>query len=192
MPFHQEHCPPATWHGKAAYTGMLGPWVSTLGIRFNTEFNEFFAILQLLFGNSCLNILLGPCHFGHVVTEKSTGGLHDPSTSECNFAIPSQSTLQKIDIGYPKEVPPGFINHTLEVASGLSDKGEQFVCSFDGKTLAIGSKGETTGDINMWGVEPKSMNIHHNLEGRNTLLSFLDWTTAQLTQVNLPHRQKEL
>ena len=100
--------------------------------------------------------------------------------------------LQKIDIGYPKEVLPGFINHTLKVASGLSDKGKQFVCFFNGKTLSISSKGETTGDIDMWGMEPKSMNIHHNLECRNSLLSFLDRTMAQLTQVNLPHRQKEL
>ena len=165
---------------------------STVGIRFDTEFSEFFAILQVLFGNSCLNVLCGPCHFGHVVTEKSTRGLYDPSTSECNFAIPSRTMLQKIDIGYPKEVPPGFINHTLDVASGLSDKGEHFVCSFDGKTLSISSKGETTGDIDMWGVEPKSMNIHHNLQHRNSLLSFLDKMTAQVTQVNLPHRQKEL
>ena len=144
---------------SSLYRGAWAMCKSTVGIRFDTEFNEFFAILQLLFSNSCLNVLWGPCHFGHVVTEKSTKGLYDPSTSECNFAIPSRSSLQKIDIGYPKEVPPGFINHTLEVASGLSDKGEQFVCSFDGKTLAIDSKGETTGDINMWGVEPKSIYI---------------------------------
>ena len=58
--------------------------------------------------------------------------------------------------------------------------------------LSIGSKGETTSDIDMWGVEPKSMNIHHNLQCRNSLLSFLDKMTAQVTQVNLPHRQKEL
>ena len=58
--------------------------------------------------------------------------------------------------------------------------------------LSISSKGETTSDIDMWGVEPKSMNIHHNLQCRNSLLSFLDKTTAQVTQVNLPHRQKEL
>ena len=190
MPFHQEHCPPAIWHGKAAYTGVLGPCVSTVGIRFDTEFSEFFTILQVLFGNSCLNILCGPCHFGHVVTEKFMRGLYDPSTSECNFAIPSRTMLQKIDIGYPKEVPPGFINHMLDVASGLSEK-EHFV-SFDGKTLSISSKGETTGDIDMWGVEPKSMNIHHNLQCRKSLLSFLDKTTTQVTQVNLPHRQKEL
>ena len=57
---------------------------------------------------------------------------------------------------------------------------------------SISSKGETTSDIDMWGVEPKSMNIHHNLQCRNSLLSFLDKMTAQVTQVNLPHRQKEL
>ena len=148
---------------RSLYRGAWATCKSTVGIRFDTEFSEFFAILQLLFGNSCLNVLHGPCHFGHVVTEKPTRGLYDPSTSECNFAIPSRTTLQKIDIGYPKEVPPGFINHMLNVASGLSDKGEHFVCSFNGKALSIGSKGETTGDIDMWGVEPKSMNIHHNL-----------------------------
>ena len=41
-------------------------------------------------------------------------------------------------------------------------------------------------------VEPKSMNIHHNLQCRKSLLSFLDKMTAQVTHVNLPHRQKEL
>ena len=148
---------------SSLYRGAWATCKSTVGIRFDTEFSEFFAILQVLFGNSCLNVLHGPCHFGHVVTEKSTRGLYDPSTSECNFAIPSRTTLQKIDIGYLKEVSPGFINHTLDVASGLSDKGEHFVCSFNGKTLSISSKGETTGDIDMWGVEPKSMNIHHNI-----------------------------
>ena len=148
---------------SSLYWGAWATCKSTVGIRFDTEFSEFFAILQVLFGKSCLNVLHGPCHFGHVVTEKSTRGLYDPSTSECNFAIPSRTTLQKIDIGHPKEVPPGFINHMLDVASELSDKGEHFVCSFDGKTLSISSKGETTSDIDMWGVEPKSMNIHHNL-----------------------------
>ena len=58
--------------------------------------------------------------------------------------------------------------------------------------LSISSKGETMGDIDMWDVEPKSMNIHHNLEHRNSLLLFLDRTMAQLKQVNLPHSQKEL
>ena len=177
---------------SSLYRGAWAMCKSTVCIRFDTEFSEFFAILHVLFSNSCLNVLCGPYHFGIVVAEKSTRGLYDPSTSECNFAIPSRTTLQKIDIGYPKEVPPGFINHTLDVASGLSDKEEHFVCSFNGKTLSIGSKGETTRDNHMWGVEPKSMNIHHNLQHRNSLLSFLDKMTAQVTQVNLLHRQKEL
>ena len=112
---------------SSLYRGAWATCKSTVGIRFDTEFSEFFAILQVLFGNSYLNVLHGPCHFGHVVTEKSTRGLYDPSTSECNFAIPSRTTLQKIDIGYPKEVPPGFINHTLNVASGLSNENILFV-----------------------------------------------------------------
>ena len=36
------------------------------------------------------------------------------------------------------------------------------------------------------------MNIHHNLQCRNSLLSFLDKMAAQVTQVNLAYRQKEL
>ena len=56
---------------SALYCGAWAMCTSTVGIHFDREFNEFFAILQLLFGNSCLNVMRGPCHFGHLVSERS-------------------------------------------------------------------------------------------------------------------------
>ena len=49
-------------------------WVtckSTVGMQYNKEFVEFWSIINLLFGGSATNVLCGPVHLGHVVSEKS-------------------------------------------------------------------------------------------------------------------------
>ena len=33
-----------------------------------------------------------------------------------HFALPSNCTLKRMDIGYDKIIPPGFVDHTLDVA----------------------------------------------------------------------------
>ena len=78
--------------------------------------------------------------------------LYNPVDGEFNFAIPSILTLKKLDIGYPTEIPVGFVEQSLKLASEKSKKGAQLVLSFDGKLVAPGCKGENCSDTNMWGA----------------------------------------
>ena len=72
---------------------------------------------------------------------------------EFNFPIPSIPTLKKIDIGFPTEIPVGFVEQSLALAKSKAHEGCQFVLSFDGKLIAPGCKGDCTGDSNLWGKE---------------------------------------
>ena len=97
-----------------------------------------------MFGGGIINTLCGRVHFSHVTSEKSPRGLFKPVKDEFNFPVPSITTLKKLDIGYPIEVPVGIIQHSLEA-------GDEFILSFDGKLISPGCKGTNTGDCDMWG-----------------------------------------
>ena len=47
-------------------------------------------------------------------------GLFKPIEGEFNFPVPSVPTLKKLDIGYPLEIPVGFIEHSLNLAEEAS------------------------------------------------------------------------
>ena len=58
-----------------------------------------------------------------------------------------------MNIGFPSEIPVGFVEQSLALAEEKGRSGSQFILSFDGKLVAPGCKGERTGDSDMWGVE---------------------------------------
>ena len=62
---------------------------TTTTMRFDNEYIEFFALLQILFGASITNVLRGPSHFGKVVDEEVERNVYNPKSGKCNFAIPS-------------------------------------------------------------------------------------------------------
>ena len=125
----------------------------TTTMKFNQEYIEFSALLQILFGTSITNVLCGPGHFGKVLDEKVHRNQYNPKSGKCNFAILSAYTLSKLDIGYPKDIPCGKIEHTLQIAEEQSWDGKQFTLSFDGKLVAQGSFGEKNRDVDLWGHE---------------------------------------
>ena len=61
--------------------------------------------------------------------------------------------MKKFDIGFPSEIPVGFITQSLEIAEWKAKEGCEFVLSFDGKLIALGCKGESKGDANLWGLK---------------------------------------
>ena len=133
------------WHGKAAYTGVLGPCVSLQlaldliqnsvnSLQFCKCFSAIHAQMYCVVHATLDMWLQKNLQGGYMILQQVNAIL----------AIPSRTTLQKIGYwGIQRKYYLGFINHTLDVACGLSDKGEHFVCSFDRKTLSVGSKGET-------------------------------------------------
>ena len=80
-------------------------------------------------------------------------GKYDPVLGEFNFPIPSIPTLKKLDIGFPTEIPVGFVEQSLALAESKVCEGCQFVLSIDGKLIVPGCKGYCTGDSNLWGKE---------------------------------------
>lgn len=126
---------------------------STTVMKYQPEVKEFWALLKNMFGSSVLNVLRGPAHFGKVVTEECERSSYDPNQGTCNFAIPSTSTLNRMETEYGKYVPAGFIQQTLDICQRQSKKGHQYVLSFDAKKLAPGLKNEVDGDIDLLGFE---------------------------------------
>ena len=84
-------------------------------MHYDSEYSNFYGLLQMLLGSSITKVLRDPAHFGQVVSELTEKSKYSPSQGLCNFTIPSVRTLHKLDIGYKKEIPCGFINHTLEM-----------------------------------------------------------------------------
>ena len=67
--------------------------------------------------------------------------------------------LKKLNIGFPSEIPVGFVEQSLALAEEQGRCGSQFILSFDGKLVAPGCKGERTGDSDMLGVEGPPPNL---------------------------------
>ena len=115
----------------------------------DTDYIHFCLALKI-FGSSII-VLCGPAHFGKVLDETIPRNKYDPSSGKCNFVIPSVKTLQKFDVGYPKDVPCGVIEHTLDVATEQCKHDKQLTLSFDGKLVTQGSFGDKNGDVDLWG-----------------------------------------
>ena len=145
-------CSNMSW--KAALDmGYLSTCETTLKMVYDKEWLEFCQVVYHMFGGGIINTLRGRVHFSHVTSEKSPRGLFKPVKGEFNFPVPSITTLKKLDIGYPTEVPVGIIQHSLDLACERAEAGDEFILSFDGKLISPGCKGTNTGDCDMWGRE---------------------------------------
>ena len=136
-------------------------------MRYEPEYIEFMAVINLLFGSSTLNVLQGPAHFGSVVSGEAQRSKCDPSESKCNFPVPSYRIIQNMDTGYPKVLRPGLIECTLDICEELTQPHQkQFELLSDGMQVVPGSKGVSHGDVDLWGAEKPISNaqacsIHH-------------------------------
>ena len=145
-------CSNMSW--KAALDmGYLSTCETTSKMVYDKEWLEFCQIVYHMFGGGIINTLCGRTHFSHVTSEKSPRGLFKPVKGEFNFPVPSITTLKKLDISYPTEVPVGIIQHSLDLACEHAEAGDEFILSFDGKLISPGCKGTNTGDCDMWGRE---------------------------------------
>ena len=102
-----------------------------------------------MFGAGVINALRGRGHFSQVTSNRTLKNKYDPTEGEFNFPIPSIPTLKKLDIGFPSEIPVGFVEQSLQLAEMKSKSGAQFILSFDGKLVAPGCKGDQKGDTDM-------------------------------------------
>ena len=146
---------------SALHMGRYSACPTTTVMRYDPEYMEFMAVMNLLFGSSALNVLQGPAHFGSVVSGEAPRGKYEPSDSKCNFPVPSYRIIKNLNTGYPKVLKPGLIDCTLDMCEELTRlHNKQFVLSFDGMQVAPGSKGLTDGDVDLWGAEKPITNAH--------------------------------
>ena len=102
------------------HLGRLTAVSSTTLMRWDPQIVDFFSIIYILFGASAINVLRGPMHFSELVMENTKKGNFDPRTAKINIPIPSVTTLRSMSTGFPKEIPPGLINHSLLIAEKAS------------------------------------------------------------------------
>ena len=133
--------------------GYLFSCESTTRMDYDREWLEFCQVLYHMFGAGVINALRGHGHFSQVTSDKCSKGKYAPIKGEFNFPIPSITTLKKLDIGFPSQIPVGFIQQSIELAAAKAKEGGEFILSFDGKLIAPGCKGENEGDCDLWGVE---------------------------------------
>ena len=133
--------------------GKLFSLKSTTTMDYDPEWLEFCQVLYHMFRVGVINALCGRGHFSTVTRNKTCKGKYSPSDGEFNFPVPSIPTLKKLDIGFPSEILVGFITQSLEIAERKAKEGCEFMLSFDGKLIALGCKGESNGDANLWGLE---------------------------------------
>ena len=88
---------------------------------------------------------------------------YDPFGTEINFAVPHVTTLNNIHSEVSHTVHPGILESLLEdLGVKYTHNVKEFVLAFDGKGLSQGLKGESLGDINLWGHEER--NLQENAE----------------------------
>ena len=120
-----------------------------MGMHYDDEYVQFVALLNMLYRSSVLNILRGPAHFETVISGECDKGQFNPSTSKCNFPVPSHNMIQNRCKGYSKKIDPEIIESSLDICEDLSTThGKQFNLSFDRMLIAQGSKGISDGDVN--------------------------------------------
>ena len=112
---------------SALYRGKWEMLESTHQMQFDPEYFEYWAIMNIMFGCSMMNVMRGPGHFGKVVLDRSCRNKYEPSQGKCNFAIPSSRTLSKLDVGYGKFIPSGLIQQIIGYATGTSTKRKETV-----------------------------------------------------------------
>ena len=95
--------------------GILILCTSTTNMEYDKEWLEFYQVLYHMFGGGVINAILGRGHFSQVACERTKKGKYDPVHGEFNFPIPLIPTLKKLDIGFPTEIPVGFVEHSLDL-----------------------------------------------------------------------------
>ena len=82
----------------------------------------------------------------------------DPSFTNINFAVPSVTNLNNMHSQVSCVIQPGILNSVIEeLAIKYPHTAKEFVLAFDGKGLSQGLKGESLGDINLWGHEERNL-----------------------------------
>ena len=96
--------------------GYLFSCSSTTQMDYDKEWLEFCQVLYHMFGAGVINALGGHGHFSQVTSEKCFKGKYPPVKGEFNFPIPCITMLKKLDIGFPSQIPVGFLQQSLELA----------------------------------------------------------------------------
>ena len=96
--------------------GCLSNLQSTTQMVYDSEWLEFCQIIYHMFGAGVINALRGHGHFSQVTSNRTLKNKYDPTEGEFNFPIPSIPTLKKLDIGFPAEIPVGFVEQSLQLA----------------------------------------------------------------------------
>ena len=79
---------------SALHMGQYSACPTMTVMRYEPEYIEFMAVINLLFGSSALNVLQGPAHFGIVVAPEAERSKYYPSESKCNFLVPSYKIIK--------------------------------------------------------------------------------------------------
>ena len=106
-----------------------------------------------LFKGKFLRFMSGLKNAGQEDKESRYSGNYSPMESQVNFAVPKRTVLDKI----PSPVQtssPGILTEMISKIS-TSDPGQidTFKICVDGKKLNAGVRGQTLGDVNLWGFE---------------------------------------
>lgn len=127
---------------------------STTNMTFHPVTKRFFAMGYRLFGNSFLEFCGGPKSYGQIIAQQSHRGQYDPRTAKVNFVVPHRRHLNYSEVQLHKEIPPGIIDHTLDLVQNKSDQ----ILMIDGKKIARSLRPGFVGDENLWGLEgPQSL-----------------------------------
>ena len=154
-------------------------------MHYNEEYVEFLALLNMLYESSVLNILRGPVHYGTVISGECEKRQFNPSTSKCNFPIPSHNVVQNRCEGYSKKIYPGIIESSLDICQELSTThGKQYNLSFDGILITQGSKGISDWNVNLWGIE-KPLSISKSQKHLEFKLKLAEELEIQITEDNM-------
>ena len=174
------------------HLGRYAACSSTTGMRYDDEYVEFLALLNMLYGSSVLNILRGPAHFGTVISGECDKGQFNILTSKCNFPIPSHSVIHNRCEGYSKKIDLGIIQSSLEICENLSSThGKQFNLSLDGMLIAQGSKGVNDRAVNLWGIE-KPVSISKSQKHLELELKLAEELEIQIMTENIPSQRYKI
>ena len=121
--------------------GTLFSLKSTTQMEYDCEWLEFCQVIYHMFGAGVVNALRGCGHFSQVTGNKTSKSKYNPVHGEFNFPIPSIPTLKKLNIGFPSEIPVGFVEQSLDLVEEQGRSGSQFILSLMESLLLLSAKG---------------------------------------------------
>ena len=153
--------------------------VTTTQMHFRAVTKQFWLVVYRLLKGKGFRFLSGPKNWGQVVSEEAPKGKYDPKKSEVNFAVPDERYLQSMDSVLGRIIDPGIIDDSMKMIEGHKD----IVLMADCKQLAKGLKGDSLGDVDLWGHEGNPT-MKEKLEEFREQYSFLTQPTKQLPDSN--------